>query len=501
MKYNLLEEKWIKCHMVDGSHQEFSLMDVIEQACLIECFEFDHPLSNESVFRLVLIIVARANKDIDRLKYQEMWEKGILNADDIKCYLEKFYNRFDLLDNEYPFFQDACLDDEKNIKKVAYLFDDRDKGENAIYLDHRINNAVTAKEAAIALLSKQMFSISNGPLSYSVGMPVCGSCFAVEGNTVFETIMLNWIVSGKNKLSGTPSWEYSACDYSKPFSDQLDYFGMMTLLVKRIKLIVDDSTGLVNNIYICDGKSLARGKNKEEGILMKDYFHVWKTNKKGERKRFYINKNTTWQQYASILKYSDEGVNAIENIKNMVECGTVGKNTKWNLKMYGVDLGEMNCKINYVYCVDNYFVVDVISKLNGDDKDKYFALTENMVNYYKKIIDKVDKEIKFDSKKKNIKQSVFSKFKSNVKEQIGILARERFYGIMLDDVINKDVEVIEQEWKDYLCAELKRILDEQLVSCFYYINEYIDLVIYCDNIMRSYHSKVKPRGLIGTIKD
>ena len=470
MKYNLLEEKWIKCRMLDGTHEEMSLKEVVDNAHVIECFEFFYEISNLAILRLVMSIIARAYADvINKAKYQQIWERSSFD-DVIDGYLKKWWNRFDVFDKDYPFYQDKDLDCK--LKNINELFDERVRGNNAVYLDHRINSPVDIKKAVVGLISKQGFTVSGGKGCYTPSRTLDGSMFVVEANNLFETIMLNWVVSGKNVIQGIPSWEYDSYMYDEEFSDSEDIIGLMTVLPRRVKLICNADSKIMSEVMIAKGKAVSKD--------IKDYFHITKKGKDDK-----IPKNESWKQYVSILKYQDEGVNAIGNIKGMINADVIDGNTKWNLRVYDIECNDSNkSAIKNTNCVDNSFVVDLIGKVNGNDSDVYIGLTDYMIKLYDDII-KMAKETFYTQKKEDTRFTRMIKgFKGNVFSKFGLLVKDRFYSIMLDDILNKDVGDIKLEWNEF-CNDLLRTLFEKESALFAHdIEGYIEIQKRCEDMLK-----------------
>ena len=74
--FNLLEEAWIPCIMLDGRMEPLSLRDTLVQAHTIREIYTDSPLTVAALHRLLLAVLHRVFRPMNRHVWAELWAKG-----------------------------------------------------------------------------------------------------------------------------------------------------------------------------------------------------------------------------------------------------------------------------------------------------------------------------------------------------------------------------------------------------------------------------------------
>lgn len=216
--FNLLDEAWIPVS-IDGQRLELSLSDSLISAHEIDEMGNQSPLVTVAVHRLMLAVLHRVFGPANLEEWANLWRRGSWDPDRLVEYFDKLHSRFDLFDEEAPFYQVPKLEDEK-WTPIDRLAIEHASGNNPTLFDHSVEDApipVSAARAAQLLVATQAFAIPGGnskPFNFSDGPLRKGFVVMVVGNTLFETLALNLMTySGDRPLpklgNDLPAWEQS----------------------------------------------------------------------------------------------------------------------------------------------------------------------------------------------------------------------------------------------------------------------------------------------------
>lgn len=296
--FNLLDEPWIPCTERAGATPHLlSLRDLFAHAPHLANIADPSPAVTISLHRLLLAILHRSlGGPRSVAAWQAVWGHNRWDLDRIYGYLDRWHDRFDLLDPQRPFYQTPALD-MRAAKPITQLTQERASDRNrALLFDHTPANAtLLPAEAARYLIAMHGFAVG-GLISLGTGEPLAnkyasaapllgGAVVLVRGDTLFQTLMLNWVRYNRDDDvpfsfgdDDKPAWERD--DSAQPLARLPD--GLVDLLTwqsRRILLIPDSSA---------DGATLVR-----DAILMKGYqfaegFEQWSAE---PMLAFRINKN------------------------------------------------------------------------------------------------------------------------------------------------------------------------------------------------------------------
>lgn len=231
--FNLLDEPWIRVTRLSGEPDEVSLVTAFEEASDISGICGEIASQDVAILRLLLAIAHRAMggpKDIET--WETYWNDPELLAADAVVYLERYRERFDVRDPVVPFFQvaDLCSTSPTEFHGLEELIADVPKKEKRLFTTRSELglDSISWSEAARWLVHLHAYDIGGvhspskgdprvkGNKSYGIGPGWLGQIGAVhiQGETLFETIMLNTVVvevvSGmENKYLSRdlPPWE------------------------------------------------------------------------------------------------------------------------------------------------------------------------------------------------------------------------------------------------------------------------------------------------------
>lgn len=259
--FNLITEKWIPCIMGDGNNDEKGLLEVLVKAPEIKEIFDPSPLITVALHRLLLAILHRNFGPANLEEWKTLWNRGRWDDTKLSNYFGKWRHRFDLFDENRPFYQTPEL---KKAEKhpVLHLAMEASSGNNATLFDHNIDsrpNAIAPAIAARYIIATQAFAIGFGkssPFYFSDSTLIRGMTILTLGNTLFETLALNLIVYNKERPftctgKDAPVWEQD--QPAQPdkngtlISGYLDY---LTWQSRQIHLRPEGNKGFVRYCHI-----------------------------------------------------------------------------------------------------------------------------------------------------------------------------------------------------------------------------------------------------------
>ncbi|WP_165217011.1 type I-E CRISPR-associated protein Cse1/CasA [Schaalia sp. ZJ1691] len=230
--FNLLDEKWIRVSLLDGTTDELSLLEVFTHARDIAAIHGELACQDVAVLRLILAIAHRTMGGPQDLKvWREYWITPGKLGKDATGYLESFRNRFDIRDATMPFFQVAGIH-AKSGKTSGLESFILDVPNGAPFFTTRLGKGLEKMswaEAARWLINIHAFDPS-GIRTGAVGDPAASSGrgypigpgwagqignLYVRGNNLEETLLRNTVVPlGDSNLRidysrDLPPWEDS----------------------------------------------------------------------------------------------------------------------------------------------------------------------------------------------------------------------------------------------------------------------------------------------------
>lgn len=236
-EFNLIDEPWIPCITLEGSSKEFGIQDTLLKAHELREICDDSPLVTVTIHRILLAILYRACQGPSGMgQWKALYASGAFDGNrSITDYLakDKWYDRFFLFDDDYPFMQVAKLDlnkykDDGKIKKdnsdglMRLCREAPDKGGRILF-DHRVGTErpeYEPKQIARMILAAQSYAgtgvASGGTINDQMINPtpcqfapcVDGLCLWLQGENLFQTLIFNLVPISLN-ANDLPAWEDS----------------------------------------------------------------------------------------------------------------------------------------------------------------------------------------------------------------------------------------------------------------------------------------------------
>lgn len=254
---NLVTNPWIPCVMLDGTRKTASLLEIFEQSHQVRCIFGDTPLETASILRLLLAIIHRARSGpADSSVWASIWQLGRFGKPETE-YLRQWQHRFNLYDSEHPFYQFVPEKETKMIS-IAKPQPDRVSGENGTLYDCSFDEnpvAVSAAKAARIVIASQAFSLGEIH-GFKHSHCARGDIYIVEGQSLFETLMLNLLPYNQqspipNTLDDRPAWEQD-----DPFHPERETpYGWLDMLTwqSRRMVLYPEADGTVRWMYWLPG--------------------------------------------------------------------------------------------------------------------------------------------------------------------------------------------------------------------------------------------------------
>lgn len=361
-RYNLLDEQWIPVIIDDkGTSQMVSLTDIFTKSSQYLKLVGDTQTQSFAVFRVLLAILQTAllryeldgeerelpdedwgYEDIEDLEEEltdewlEVWQAGVF-PEIVINYLEDWRDRFYLFDDKYPFYQVTKEDIEstklKNNSEAGYVY-----GKYINRLLSESNNKISLFSPKYAagknkdLLSKEelarwliTFQGYTGTAEKSVFFPDnytkshgwlldIGAIY-VEGNNLFETLMLNCILLHPLEeyrfKPPRPCWEFETEERIQRYLETKSPNNLEELYTNWSRAIYIDPETDCNQPFQCQAVKLPEIRNEDQFL---EPMTLWKYNDSGSNKDKFTPKKhqanqAIWRSFGLIAlptNYSDK---------------------------------------------------------------------------------------------------------------------------------------------------------------------------------------------------
>ncbi|MSS84303.1 type I-E CRISPR-associated protein Cse1/CasA [Actinomycetaceae bacterium WB03_NA08] len=233
--FNLLDEAWVSCQMINGELRSLSLTDVFAKAHEIRRLSGDSPAQDYAVLRVLLAAYWAACREKDEVGgkrfdaeiwWLEQFEKAQTDSfgDAVNEYLESYRDRFDLLDQKQPFMQVADLRTAKDtFSEIARIIPEAESDFFTMRAGSG-NESISLAEAARWLIAIHAWDYSGiksgavgdsrvkGGRGYPIGAGWTGRTggVVVHGRNLAETLVLNTdprMIFTSSAAEDKPVWE------------------------------------------------------------------------------------------------------------------------------------------------------------------------------------------------------------------------------------------------------------------------------------------------------
>ncbi len=268
--FNLVTEPWIPCILPNGMLQEKGLLDTLANAHEIREIFDPSPLVTASLHRLMLAILHRNFGPAGVNSWKAIWGARLFNRQILQDYLNKWRSRFDLFDEERPFYQVKKFPSKSKEARIGLLRQELAGGNNATLFDHNLDDSplqlspVGAVRYLLAYHTYALGGLSGLDRNFTDSPAARSVTVFIRGKNLFETLCLNLIKYDQgNPMPGDkddkPIWETDTPDFTR--NTPRGYLDFLTWQGRSFQLIPED-TGkggiAVNRIKIGLGREIDR---------------------------------------------------------------------------------------------------------------------------------------------------------------------------------------------------------------------------------------------------
>ena len=408
--FNLLDNEWIPCSMIDGTFRKLGINQVIQDAFQIRDVNFQNPLAQASIYRLLLAILHRnfgpENKsEWIRIYKQKCWDDAILSP-----YFKRWNDRFELFNEpENRFYQVKIT--PKDSSPVTILDLSRASGNNKTLFDHTWDTKdpqMEVSEVASLLLAVQNFSPSTKAgrdNQYPHSSLASGIVMFLKGKNLFESLMLNFIQYNNSQpwdregRDDIPFWEHDNKEiyFEKIRPDgYLDYLTWQSRKLWLEGVHQENGNILVQDIYVSPGLDLKK-------FIQKDPQKAYKTKVIRKRKEYhplvsFEQDKKVWRELETLLQLNNSmntAINWISRIKRTFP-------TSPKLEIFGFTRGTTAAAIKAWHRVE----VPLSSAIFDPKKNPDFLSSmgscishhEEIISYLIELLKKVAREYLYQNK-------------------------------------------------------------------------------------------------------
>lgn len=526
-KYNLLEEPWINVIDTDGCAGAVSLRDVLVNAHKIKKFANDMPNQDLPLLRLLVAILYRAygrnyghgSREVNisdlRKLWKKEWQAGHFNTQIILDYFNQFYDRFNLFDAKYPFYQTPELSypAKKEFDSVGELEGDVPKADKFVFSMRPRNDLkkLSSAEAARWLLFFQAFDIAGnkspvvGETHVTSGKVVAPKskvqtgwlgalgCVYLEQDSLFRTLMLNWCLFNPYRRTREDIWfgnpqDRPAWEREPAGPDLNDHYhlsgivDLLTLQSRRVRLIPDQSGRNVIGVISCYG-DVIQAHNMDSLEPMS----AWRYGTEKKRKELqlptlprvpvtFTADKAIWRQLQPLISVGNNGAGESEDtrpgvikwLEYLLVNGCLGDETSGSvLKLARIHTQAMTYgqyQANYVDSVDDYLDASVqLFRLDSAAVDvivNAVEQTEKSIDALAKMAGCLEESSGNQANEDSVTKSQQKRYKiaseavkERAYESLDSLFRER----ISDYTPVMDIEDYRQEWYDAIHHNLIEI--------------------------------------------
>ncbi|MFQ3648097.1 MAG: type I-E CRISPR-associated protein Cse1/CasA [Anaerolinea sp.] len=343
--YNLVEQPWVPCLTLDRHLVELSLAEVVRNAHQLRMLAAETPLHNVGVMTVLLALLHRVYGPKDIEAWDTMRAAGHFPFDPLEAYFARWGDRFDLFHPERPFMQ-ALSRDSLRVKPrlVIHLVQSQSNDElhfNHVYVKKASKTPAQTARDLLAGLRFHASGLTGSDEKFAESPYTKGILFFVEGESLFETLLLNMPVYPNEAyfpLMGNdqPSWELD-----DPYIEREIPFGYLDYLTwpaLRVRLLPEEVNGevRVGQAYIAPGLRL------HNDILSPQKLFTLRSSKEGQKwlsLRFNEDR-ALWRDYDTIVSINErDGYRGLQALSWLIELANysdyVHKRDRFRLRAMG----------------------------------------------------------------------------------------------------------------------------------------------------------------------
>jgi CRISPR system Cascade subunit CasA len=348
VNFNLVDEPFIPCLLQDGTRREFNLLEALLRAQEIRELRDESPVVTIALHRLLLAILYRNFGPANLPAWKRLWQAGHFDPATLTTYFEKWRDRFDLFDDEHPFYQTGGMTSEKPLP-IAALLDERSCNNNATLFDHSTNECgpgIKPAMAARGLVARQGFALGLG-VSPDVtirgkvvktgnrkdGPLARGLLVLVRGDNLFQTLLCN-LTQYTASQTDLPIWEHTDPESLVGQARVEGRVDLYSFQCRRLRLVLPREEGQpdITRVYFAQGRAL----HPDERDPMKPYR---RDEKRGWLEFGVSEEKAIWRDSSALLELAsdaDQPFAALNWVAQAASHGIIPRHTTYSLETFAV---------------------------------------------------------------------------------------------------------------------------------------------------------------------
>lgn len=386
IEFNLLDEKWILVRKSNCEVDELSLTDALIRSHEYIGLAGELPTQDVSILRLMLAVLhtvfsryspdgqenplEKPRKALDR--WAELWKTEKFPEKPIRKYLDSQHEKFWLFHPERPFYQTNAAEigtPYPAAKLNGTVSESNNKTRLFGSCSGAAKNAISYPEAARWLLHLNNYDDTSAKPKIGCGWLGKLGVIYVNGDTLFETLMLNLIMlnplNWKLWESENPTWELDAPRTKEGYeiAKPTNMSELYTLQSRRIMLHRDNGR--------VDGYRLLGGDFFDSTNAFCEPMTIWKQVGESDRDKPKFKPAThdsaeqAWREFSSLFSAIDSARNpgVVSWIDYIRRAHLIDKNQFIRFSIVSIQYGKSNSSVGEIFSDSLSFHIDILTKL------------------------------------------------------------------------------------------------------------------------------------------
>lgn len=400
-EFNLLDEGWVLARKNDCTVDVLSLTDAILRSHEYSCLSGELPTQDISILRLLLAVLhtvfSRYSPDgeeepLDTTtmafhRWSQLWNAGRFPEKPIRNYLASQHEKFWLFHPDRPFYQTNAAENGtvySSAKLNGTILESSNKARLFAGCSGMAKGSLSYSEAARWLLCVNNYDDTSAkPKNKSkdtdekAPSPGAGwlgklGLITVSGNSLFDTLMLNLILTGSTEVTEKPIWELEKTrDRERVQIAPPDNLSeLYTLQSRRLKLIRENNS--------VTGYTLLGGDFFDEIDAFIEPMTVWrpinasKSAKVSFKPKRHDSSVQLWREFASSFKFSKQSYvpGIVRWISSLKKNRSIDSAKFIKFSIASVQYGDKDFFVNNIFSDSITFHTDLLTEFGRHWQDK-----------------------------------------------------------------------------------------------------------------------------------
>ena len=269
--FNLIDEPWLAVKNVRGEIDTVSMRTLFHRAHEIRGLAGELPSQDFAVMRILLAVLYRVfdteEHDDPEEDWRELWEANQLPTEPIDDYLDRWHHRFDLFDDDQPWFQVGSLRTVSGDTRPVDLLIPDCPNSDSLFSMRRGYTTISAAESARWLIHCQAYDVSGiksgavgddrvkGGKGYPIGVGWAGwlGGITLVGDDLRQSLLLNLVFERNRSEDDLPVWELPPLTPApRPNARGVGQVSLLSWPQRRVRLFPNED-GEVGRVIIANG--------------------------------------------------------------------------------------------------------------------------------------------------------------------------------------------------------------------------------------------------------